>query len=407
LSWQNQIALLNRRVKTFSQRQSSAQRYYRHGTSKRAGFVGQERLTTLNYYGLYLIKEAVRWLLSFYSIDPITDGRWQDFVDGHPNSSIFHTTGWLQALARTYGYQPVVYATSPRGREIRSGQVFCDIDSWVTGRRLVSLPFSDHTAILLENPNDLHEMGAFLREKVDRKVYKYIEFRPLASPGGGAPFAGSKLFYSHSLPLKGDLGGLFRAFHPSCVQRKVRRAEREKLDYIEGRSEKLVQQFYRLLLHSRRRYGLPPQPVSWFRNLVACLGPNLKIRMASRNGTPICGILTLTHKKSMVYKYGCSDPKQHKLGGMALLFWKAIQDAKSTGFEEFDMGRTDCDEPGLIAFKEHWGAIRSLLTYWRYPTATPMTAGDTWQLKMAKRIFGVVPVPTLATAGKFLYRHVG
>ena len=346
--------------------------------------------------------------MSFYPINPLTDGRWQDFVDNHAESSIFHTPAWLDALARTYAYEPVAYTTSPGGKEIRSGQVFCDINSWVTGRRLVSLPFSDHTSLLLENQNDLQEIGSFLQEKVARRVYKYIEIRP-ASPVllEIEPFAGSKRFYYHRLSLKPDLQSLFRSFHPSCVQRKVRRAEREGLDYTEGRSERLVQQFYRMLLQSRRRYGLPPQPISWFRNLVACLGPNIKIRLASRNGAPICGIITLTHKKTMVYKYGCSDPKQHKLGGMALLFWKAIQDAKTRGFEELDMGRTDCDEAGLIAFKEHWGATRSLLTYWRFPVAAPMSSGDTWQLKVAKRFFGLVPVPTLATAGKFLYKHVG
>ncbi len=260
-------------------------------------------------------------------------------MDGHPDSSIFHTPGWLEALARTYAYRPIAYTTSPGGKDITSGQVFCDIDSWVTGRRLVSLPFSDHASLLLENQNDLQELGSFLQEKVDRKVYKYVEMRPQASPRTATePFAGSKLFYSHRLSLKGDLESLFRSFHPSCVQRKVRRAEREKLDYTEGRSEKLVQQFYRMLLRSRRRYGLPPQPISWFRNLVTCLGSNLKIRMASRNGTLICGIITLTHKKSMVYKYGCSDPKQHKLGGMALLFWKAIQEAKNCGLRRIRYG---------------------------------------------------------------------
>lgn len=346
--------------------------------------------------------------MSFYSIDPVTDGRWREFVDSHPDSSIFHTPGWLQALARTYEYRPIVYTTSPGNREIRGGQVFCHIDSWVTGRRLVSLPFSDHVSVLLESQNDHQELGEFLAEKIDKKSYKYVELRPPGSANVATePFARSKQFFSHRVSLTRDLDSLFRSFHESCVQRKIRRAEREKLDYTEGRSEKLVQQFYRMLLHSRRRYGLPPQPLSWFRNLIACLGPDLQIRLASRNGTPICGILTLTHKKTMVYKYGCSDPKQHKLGGMALLFWKAIQDAKNRGFEELDMGRTDCDEPGLATFKEHWGAERSLLTYWRYPVFSPMTSGDTWQLKLAKKIFGAVPVPTLATAGKFLYKHVG
>ena len=356
-----------------------------------------------------VITHLSRQHLTFHLIDPLTDNRWQDFVARHPDSSIFHSVGWLDALARTYSYRPVAYTTALEGNEIHSGQVFCHINSWITGRRLVSLPFSDHASLLLENQNDLLELGSLLQEKVDRKEYKYVEIRPLVSPVGHKPFDGSKSFYFHLLSLKGDLQDLFRSFHPSCVQRKVRRAEREKLDYTEGRSEKLVQQFYRLLLYSRRRIGLPPQPVAWFRNLVACLGPDLKIRIACRNGAPIAGIITLTHKKTMIYKYGCSDPKQNKLGGMALLFWKAIEDAKSHGFEELDMGRTDCDQPGLIAFKEHWGATRSLLTYWRYPMPAPMTlgSGDSWQVKVAKKIAAVVPVPTLATAGKFLYRHVG
>lgn len=100
----------------------------------------------------------------------------------------------------------------------------------------------------------------------------------------------------------------------------------------------------------------------------------------------------------------CCD--KFRIGGFV---WKTIQDAKTRGFEELDMGRTDCDEPGLIAFKEHWGASRSLLTYLRYPIPAPMTlvTADSWQIKMAKKIAGIVPIPTLATAGKFLYRHVG
>ncbi len=350
----------------------------------------------------------IRGFLSFYTISPIADNRWRDFVNAHPQSSVFHTVGWLDALARTYAYHPVAYVRSAGGKELQSGQVFCDINSWLTGRRLVSLPFSDHASLLLDGQADLQELSAFLQQKVDGKIYKYVETRPLVSPPSGTEaFAGSKLFYYHRLSLDGDLDRLFRSFHPSCVQRKIRRAEREKLDYIEGRSEKLVQQFYRMLLHSRRRYGLPPQPISWFRNLVACLGPDIKIRLASLNGTAICGIITLTHKNTMIYKYGCSDPRHHKLGGMALLFWKTVQEAMNGGFTELDMGRTDCDEPGLIAFKEHWGATRSLLTYWRYPAALPMTSGDGWQMKMVKKVFGIVPVPTLATAGRILYRHVG
>lgn len=346
--------------------------------------------------------------MTIYSINPVTDARWRDFVEWHPCASVFHTPEWLEALARTYAYEPLAYTTSATGKEIKGGQVFCGIDSWVTGKRLVSVPFSDHCALLWEGRNEFQEMANLIQEKVDRRQYNYVEIRPvMMTPPGAGRFAASKSFYWHRVSLGGDLDAIFKRLHPSCAQRKIRRAERERLDYVEGRSELLIQQFYRLLTYSRRRYGLPPQPISWFRNLVATMGRKLKFRLAISDGNPIAGIMTLAHKRTMVYKYGCSDPHEHKRGGMAMLFWKTIQDAKNLGFDELDMGRSDCTDLGLVAFKEHWGADRQLLTYSRYPATATEKAGLSWKLKIARRLFGVVPAPTLATAGKFLYKHVG
>ena len=53
-----------------------------------------------------------------YTINPLVDPRWPDFLRRHPNASVFHSPGWLDALQRTYGYEPVVYTTSPPGTEL-------------------------------------------------------------------------------------------------------------------------------------------------------------------------------------------------------------------------------------------------------------------------------------------------
>ena len=79
-------------------------------------------------------------MTELYQIDPVGDPRWSEFLEKHPCASVFHTPGWLEALRRTYGYEPIAYTSSPYGGEIRNGLVFCRIDSWLTGRRLVSLP---------------------------------------------------------------------------------------------------------------------------------------------------------------------------------------------------------------------------------------------------------------------------
>jgi lipid II:glycine glycyltransferase (peptidoglycan interpeptide bridge formation enzyme) len=190
------------------------------------------------------------------------------------------------------------------------------------------------------------------------------------------------------------------------VQRKIQRAERERLHYEEGTSEDLIQKFYRLLVMTRRRQYLPPQPIGWFRGLVAAFGRDIAIRVVSKESKAIAAILTLSHKKSMIYKYGCSDAAYNNLGGTALLFWKTIQEAKQLGFEELELGRSDLDNAGLVAFKDRWGAARRSIDYWTYPGTRGFGSG-VWKKRLARRLVPIAPDLALEAAGKLLYRHIG
>jgi lipid II:glycine glycyltransferase (peptidoglycan interpeptide bridge formation enzyme) len=251
---------------------------------------------------------------------------------------------------------------------------------------------------------------ASLREQQARAKWKYVELRPLISNGhleGGTSFGRSAKFHFHVLDLRPDLDSLYLGLHKSCVRRKIQRAGQENLAYEEGRSEALLAGFYHLLLLTRRRHQLPPQPLGWFRNLLDCLGDRAKIHLVSRDGQPIAGILTLFYKQTLVYKYGGSDSRFHNLGGMPLLFWKAIQEGKQLGAREFDLGRSDTDNPGLAAFKEHLGAICCPLTYFSFPPLMPSSPAYAWKMKMVTSTVGWLPDRFLITVGRLLYRHVG
>jgi lipid II:glycine glycyltransferase (peptidoglycan interpeptide bridge formation enzyme) len=217
----------------------------------------------------------------------------------------------------------------------------------------------------------------------------------------------SQSFCFHILDLSPTTADLFHSFHKDCVQRKIHRAEREALTCEEGRSPDLLHKFYHLQILTRRRQQLPPQPFAWFQNLAACMGEKLKIRVASKDGKPIASILTLQHRRTLVYKYGCSDKAFSNLGGMQMLFWRAIQDAKAEGLSEFDLGRSDWENEGLIRFKDRLGATRSTLTYWRYPASSAVHPGSSWKIKAAKRVFSCLPSACLPAVGKLLYRHIG
>lgn len=340
-------------------------------------------------------------------IDPLSDPRWAVLMDIHPRASVFHSTNWLRALRVVYGYEPVVLTTCRPDAPLTNGLVFCRINSWLTGRRLVSLPFSDHCEPLADRPDEIEAMLMHMKQDVGGFKCKYIEIRPIVyEPTSRTGLSRGSSYWFHRLDLRPSPEELFRNFHKDCVQRKIRRAEREKLQYEEGTSEELLQKFYRLLVITRRRLYLPPQPLGWFRGLIGAFGKDLKIRVASKDGAAVASILTLSHKKSMMYKYGCSNAAFNKLGGTALLFWKTIQDAKDHGFEELDMGRSEVDNPGLIGFKEHWGATRTTISYWSYPAVSAGLPG-VWKKRLSKQAVSICPDIALKGIGKLLYKHIG
>jgi CelD/BcsL family acetyltransferase involved in cellulose biosynthesis len=346
--------------------------------------------------------------VSVYKLNPLQDPRWQRLVDRHPRGSVFHTTRWLEVLRRTYRYEPVVYTTTPPGRELQNGIVFCLIRSWLSGGRLVSLPFSDHCEPLAVG-DDLAELLDWLEAARHHKRWKYIELRPISADAAACKrdVAKSESFTLQALDLTPSLDTLFRKFHKSCVQRKIHRAERENLGYEEGCSDELLQKFYDLLLLTRRRHGLPPQPLVWFRNALACLGGHILIRIASRQDQPVAGIVTIQYKDALVYKYGASDSRFNNLGGNALLFWKSIQDAKRDGLAKFDFGRSETDNAGLITFKENWGAVSLPLEYYRVPSRQSVHLNSGWRTRLAKGVFSMMPDSLFTATGKLLYRHIG
>ena len=192
-----------------------------------------------------------------------------------PQSLCVSSHGWLRALAATYGYRTMALTSAPPGEPLSDGLVFCEVKSWITGSRLVSLPFSDHSEPLLNESNNSFDLTEWMRTECNRHKWKYIEIRPLSwKMHSECPLVASQSFWIHTLDLTPSLDQIFSDLDKNCVQRRIRRAEREELSYQRGCSEELLDDFYRLLMITRRRHRLLPQPRVWFRNLVACMGPS-------------------------------------------------------------------------------------------------------------------------------------
>lgn len=347
--------------------------------------------------------------MNIWELNPTTDPRWSDFVDRHPEASVFHDASWLRAVEQTYRYQPMAFTTSAPSEPLRNGVVGCQIRSWVTGRRLVCTPFSDHCQPLVGSAEEMRCLSQSLVQLGARRGWKYVELRPLSHPFTAPEFAPRPSCLLHTLDLTPDADQLLRRTHKTAIQQPIKRAEREGLACEAGYSEKLLQVFFRLTTLTRRRQQLPPQPISWFRHLAACLGDRLQIRVAFKDGQAIASILTLQFKQTLTYKYGCSDIAFQSLGATPYLIWSAILDAKARGLACMDFGRSDLDNTGLITFKNRWGAVPRELQYVRWSRRAARSEGVKAEGRkaLAGKLFAVLPDSVLQAAGGVLYRHVG
>ena len=344
--------------------------------------------------------------MNVYRLNPLTDARWQAFVARHPEASVFHQVGWLRALQLTYKYEPFVLTTAARQESLTNGLVLCHLSSWLTGSRLVSLPFSDHCEPLFSDVESTVAILDSLRDSASG--LKYVELRPLsASFGASRGLEPESSYCFHELDLTPDLDQIFGNMHFNSFQRNIRRAERESLSYETGRTNEILAGFYDLLIKTRKRHGLIPQPLSWFKNLVLCMGDSLQVRLVRKNDKPVAAMLTLRHGAKVVYKYGCSDQTYHSLGGMPFLFWKLIEESKQSGAASIDLGRSDPHNEGLNAFKDRLGAVRRSLTYYRYSAVKKSGSGVSWQLRGLKTVFENLPDAFLSAAGSCFYKHLG
>ena len=160
---------------------------------------------------------------------------------------------------------------------------------------------------------------------------------------------------------------------------------------------------------TRRRHGLPPQPLAWFRNLMAYLGDRVddprgeQGRPADREHPDA---VVQEDDVLQVRRVGCgaSPSGRHAVPVLA----RDSGRARRAGFEELDLGRSDLDQPGLIAFKDHLGATRSTLTYYRYPARSADAARQRAGCRASRAARSrYLPDAALDLAGRLIYKHLG
>ena len=281
-----------------------------------------------------------------------------------------------------------------------------EVASALTGRRGVCLPFTDFSTPLLFDESALPLVMSRLSEIAKKRNWKYFEFRGGNKPSPSAVPA--EIFYGHRLDLRHDSDQLFAGF-ASSVRRAVRKAEKSNLTVEIKRTREALNTFYRLHVKTRKRHGLPPQPLSFFHNIYEeILKQNLGfVVLARRESTPVAAAVFFHAGESAIYKYGASDDKFQEFRGNDLVMWEAIKFLVRGGATTLHFGRTLPDAEGLRRFKLSWGTVEETINYFKFdPRANSWLSPTAPPGNLHRKVFGRLPLKLNQLAGSMIYPHL-
>jgi CelD/BcsL family acetyltransferase involved in cellulose biosynthesis len=333
------------------------------------------------------------------------DQRWKSFIENNDRATIFHHPAWIRLLSESYHQKSFVVAVVGSDGKIRAGIPMVNVQSFLTGNRWASLPFTDHCAPLYEDKHWLH----YLTDGVLDLYHK-----------GEAPGIELRWAYPSKPNLCRSQQYILTLLHldsrPEVVARRIdhkyrrmpRVAQKRGAIAILGRSLDDLDTFYKLHTLTRRRLGVPVQPKKFFNLLwkhIIEQGLGFIIHVY-KDENCLSSAVFLHWKHTLIYKYSASSGAEKQLSPNDLLMWTAIQWGCENGYKVLDMGRSNIEDHGLRHFKRRWGAEENPLVYSFLPERNAGLSNGRFK-NILESVICHSPLWVCRLTGEMLYRHFG
>lgn len=344
---------------------------------------------------------------------PLLPARTSALLEQQIQETFAYQPAWLDLISRLYGYSVTPLTTTNSSGAITGYLPLCSLRSPLTGRRLVALPFSDHCPLVAE---DEHSAQALIDQAVQlaqAQNARYLELRSGAHPvlAACSNLAESNLYVRWLLPLAQGAEAIWSGLRKP-VQRQIKKSQNLGVQVRIAETRVDMDAYYRLHLQTRsKKHGMPAQPRRFFLGLWDTFADSngVKLLLAEYEGTIIAGMILLACGSAIRYAYGASNERHLQLAPNNLLMWKAITWACEHGYQTLDLGRTACDNEGLMEFKRRWGATREPLTYYYYPQMAGLasTSEQSWKFRALTACWRQLPLQVAGPVGGHLYKHLG
>jgi CelD/BcsL family acetyltransferase involved in cellulose biosynthesis len=340
---------------------------------------------------------------------------WDKFVESHPLGWVTHLTGWKRVLEESFQNiraHCLMLLDSASG-EIVAGIPIYVSESWIKGKRLVSIPLATLCDPLVSETEGLDLLWNRLRLLQTETSSSYVEIRASrCDPAILHGVATETIFdyKSHSLSLDSDLDSILMRCHRTSIRHSIQRGTKAGLETVETCRD--IDKFFELYHRTRKRLGLPTLPRRFFEAIIDHLGNAGKASLlaATLEGKWIAALLLLKWKGRVSADALGWEAEYDRLSPGCFVFWHAIRLAHEQGYKVFDFGRTHKSNIGLMDHKRRWGTQVSDLPIY-YITESPRSLINRGESSvpgsfLIRDIIRFGPAPLARLLGSFWYNYL-
>lgn len=327
--------------------------------------------------------------------------RWDVFVEGHPDATFFHLSGWRDVLGDALGHEThYLYAEDEGG--IRGVLPLVHVRSLLFGSSLSSLPFCAYGGALAATEDARRALEEEAEALARRLGVGALELRQRA-PGDRAR------------PTK----RLYDTF-----EKPIAPSEEENLKAIRGKQRNVVRKgmksgltcrrddldvFYPVYAESVRNLGTPVFPKRLFSAIHAAFPAHTEFLSVYLDARPVASAMLFYFRDTVCPYYWGGTARARDVAGNDFLCWSIFVRAAERGYTTFDFGRSK-QGTGSYQWKLNWGFEPRPLFYEyvlvkdrEIPNVSPLNPKYRLFVETWKRL----PLPITRMIGPWLARSLG
>lgn len=272
---------------------------------------------------------------------------WDEYVEGHPEATIFHRFGWRDVLSESLGYAPE-YLIAMNGGSIRGILPLMCVRSRLYGTTLVSLPFCAYGGPLADDTEALQGLDEHAQALARERNVRYVEYRFLGAIPLQAPTQDLYKTFTKAVPENiGELSAV-----PQKRRSLLRKAQGLGLQAEVGRD---VETFFELYADNAHAHGTPALPRRFFHVLMAKLGDAADILIVrDSQGRALSGMLNYHFRDRLMAYFAGENERARTTYANDFKCWQLQVHARRSGHTVLDYGRSK-EGTGSMDFKKLWG----------------------------------------------------